>query len=572
MALAAAPRVLTESSRALQRIVPWRILFLLPGALLYVLFVLWPLADVAGTGLSAGGSGFAALWADPYFHQSLGNTVVWEAAALLLPTVLALGIALLLRVRRVALFLAVLFFPALLPPTVVTAVWVLIYSPVSGLLNLLLGDAGLGTPDWLGDPHLALGALFVAWLWSALGVGVLIYWAALSSISREWFEIALVEGAGPVWRFRHVIVPGIRRALVLVLVVNAALAAQVFDIIFTTTGGGPGYATMLLPLEIYARTFGGFQGQGATAATLQIGLGIVLAAVVLLSMRRPEESLLAASEPYRPRPSLPTGITLSAVAALVLLPLLWLIPVSLQPGRSFAINGISFDVRTWVMSNFAAVWDAGMGGATLTSLLLAAAVVAGTLILAVPAAFALSYRAPRPWQVAALALLLAGLFQPTLAILFPLFTLLNTAALLGSAWGIILPEIARALPFAVLALWGFLEQAPGEVLEAAEIDGASPWRQMRSIALPLVRPALIAVAIWSFITSWNEYLLPTVNSQDGSIQTVPMLLAGFIGKYDTQIGPLAAGALLALLPSLLIYLLLRRPAAAGLAEAERSLQ
>lgn len=112
-------------------------------------------------------------------------------------------------------------------------------------------------------------------------------------------------------------------------------------------------------------------------------------------------------------------------------------------------------------------------------------------------------------------------------------------------------------------LWGFLAQAPPEVLEAARIDGASPLQQMLRVALPLARPAILAVTVWVFVSSWNEYLLPTVVSQDGSLQTVPTLLAGFIGSYDTEYGLLAASALLSMLPSLVLYLALRYPATHG---------
>jgi ABC-type glycerol-3-phosphate transport system permease component len=125
------------------------------------------------------------------------------------------------------------------------------------------------------------------------------------------------------------------------------------------------------------------------------------------------------------------------------------------------------------------------------------------------------------------------------------------------------------MPFAVLVLWAFLTQLPPGVLEAAEVDGATPLRQMLHVALPLARPALVVVGVWAFVTSWNEYLLPTLVSQDGSLQTVPTLLASFIGHYDTQYGPLAAGSLMAAFPALALYLVGRRPAGTGLARAVR---
>jgi ABC-type glycerol-3-phosphate transport system permease component len=214
------------------------------------------------------------------------------------------------------------------------------------------------------------------------------------------------------------------------------------------------------------------------------------------------------------------------------------------------------------------VWQQGLAGAAVQSLAIAASVVIGTLLVSSPAAFALSRLRTR-WTILPAALLLAGLFQPTTAIIIPLFTLLRDLGLLGSTWGIILPEIGRTVPLAVLVLWGFLTHLPPDVLEAAEVDGAGTVRQMVSVALPLAAPALAAVGIWSFISSWNEYLLPLLVSGDGSVGTIPGLLATFIGRYDTEVGALAAGSLMSLAPSLLIYLLLRQRAAAGMAGAGR---
>jgi ABC-type glycerol-3-phosphate transport system permease component len=109
------------------------------------------------------------------------------------------------------------------------------------------------------------------------------------------------------------------------------------------------------------------------------------------------------------------------------------------------------------------------------------------------------------------------------------------------------------------------------VFEAAEVDGAGPIRQLLSVAAPLIAPALAAVGIWSFVSSWNEYLLPLLVAQDGSIGTVPGLLATFVGRNDTEVGLLAAGTLLSMAPSLLIFLLLRQRAASGVTAAEQRL-
>ncbi len=578
METAVVPRVSTASSRRLPRGPLLACALLLPAAAVYGLFLLWPMAEVVwlslfhwtGYGPKAftGLSNYAALWNDTSFHGSVRHSLAWEGAAIAVPSLLGFGLALLLRRSRGhALILSVLFFPALLSPVVVSSIWVLMYSPATGLLDTVFRGLGIPAVDWLGNPSLALPALFVAWFWGATGVSGLILWVALGRIGREWLDIAAVEGAGPLWRLRHVILPGVRRPAVLVLVINAALAFEVFDLVFVTTGGGPGYATMMLPMEIYGRAFGGQAGSGAAVATIQLiaGLLLALAASRLFSggesLDTGEPQAIAA----RPAPTILSGL----VAAVWLLPLLWLLPLALEPGQGLLINGISFHPDRWNLANAGAVWQQGFGGAMGESLGIAALVVAGTLLLSAPAAFALS-RLPARTALLPGAILLTGLFQPTSALIIPLFSWLRDLGLLGSTWGVVLPEIARSIPLAVLILWAFLAQLPREVLEAAQVDGAGMVRLMVSIALPLTTPALAAVGIWSFVSSWNEYLLPLLVWQDGSAQTVPGLLATFIGRSDTEVGLLAAGTLMATAPSLLVFLLLRHRAASGVAAAERT--
>ncbi|PZR98344.1 MAG: hypothetical protein DLM70_17510, partial [Chloroflexi bacterium] len=345
--------------------------FLSPALGVFGLFVLWPVLQVFWLALHhwdgygplrwAGMSNLGALWNDPQFHTALGHSILWEAAALIVPSVLALGLALCIgagRLRHISL--AVLFFPALLPPTAVAALWLLILSPLSGPLNSILRTVGLSplAQNWLGDPHLALAALFVAWIWSSLGVSVLLFWAGLAAIGPEYRELALTEGAGSLWRLLHVTLPGLKRTLGVVLLVNAALGTEVFDLIFVTTGGGPGYATMTLPLDMYGRAFNGRTGEGAMVAALQVLFGIALAVMAVLLLRRGNDGLQTgearpASAARGARGWAATSVvTVSLV--ILLTPLAWLLAAAVEPGRDFALGtGQLTNPASWTAANLA---------------------------------------------------------------------------------------------------------------------------------------------------------------------------------------------------------------------------
>ena len=152
-----------------------------------------------------------------------------------------------------------------------------------------------------------------------------------------------------------------------------------------------------------------------------------------------------------------------------------------------------------------------------------------------------------------LTLLAVGLFQPTEVLLIPLFSLLQVSGLFNTSLGVILPEIARILPLAILLLWGALRGLPAELVQAAAADGAAPRQILVRVALPLALPTVTVVAVWTFLSSWNEYLLPTIVLQDESLQTVPVALGHFIGRVDTQYALIATGTLLASAPLLAVY-------------------
>ncbi len=542
--------------------------YVLPAGAVYGLFVLWPLLRVVWlsfthwdgytTSTPAGLSNYGALLTDPGFQTELGHSLTWLAVTLAVPVLLGLGLALLLArapARLAAVCRALLLTPLLLSSAVIAVTWKLIYNPLNGPLTDLLQTVGLTTtPDWLGDPSLALDSLLAPACWAAFGLSLLVFGAALAAIGREAREAAAIDGAGAWARFRHLTLPHLRHALPLATVATALCAVPSFDLVSLLTNGGPGYATTTLELDMEGRAFSlGQVGSGAAVACVAALIGLALSVAALVAVRGYEQggeddvAPQGRDDARRPgRGRWASAAALVAATALTLAPLLWLVARAGQPDEGGG--------TPW--AHLAAVWSGGFGAAFATSAIIAVAVTAATVALAVPAAFALSQARSRAGRIAravAVVLLAVGLFQPTEVVIIPLFTLLRDLGLLNSAVGVILPEIGRAVPLAVLLLWGALRGLPAGVLEAATVDGAAPRQVLWRVALPLARPMVAVVALWAFLSSWNEYLLPTLAVQDDSLQTVPVALGHFIGRIDTQYALIATGALLAAAPLLIVY-------------------
>jgi len=542
--------------------------YALPAGAVYGLFVLWPLLRVVWlsfthwdgytTPTPAGLSNYGALLTDSGFQAELGHSLTWLVVTLAVPVLLGLGLALLLArapARLAAVCRALLLTPLLLPSAVIAVAWKLIYNPLNGPLTGLLQTVGLTTtPDWLGDPSLALGSLLAPACWAAFGLSLLVFGAALAAIGREAREAAAIDGAGAWARFRHLTLPHLRHALPLATVATALCAVPSFDLVSLLTNGGPGYATTTLELDMEGRAFSlGQVGSGAAVACVAALIGLALSGAALVAVRGyeqgGEDDVAPQGRDDARRPGhgrWASAAALVAATALTLAPLLWLVARAGQPDEGGG--------TPW--AHLAAVWSGGFGAAFATSAIIAVAVTAATVALAVPAAFALSQargRAGRNARTVAVVLLAVGLFQPTEVVIIPLFTLLRDLGLLNSAAGVILPEIGRDVPLAVLLLWGALRGLPAGVLEAATVDGAAPRQVLRRVAAPLARPMVAVVALWAFLSSWNEYLLPTLAVQDDSLQTVPVALGHFIGRIDTQYALIATGALLAAAPLLVVY-------------------
>ncbi|MBO0707000.1 MAG: sugar ABC transporter permease [Candidatus Dormibacteraeota bacterium] len=249
----------------------WIYVLLLPTAVLYGAYTLWPIvaSDAYGffhwTGFSAsmrwaGTSNFVAVVRDPLFWNAMRITFLFVLVTVPLRVFCALVLAIVLNNPRLptARWLRTGFFlPVVTTSAIVGVVMSLIFDPVSGPVDLLLLKTGLihKPLEILGNAHTALWAVMAVWIWKWLGI-TMIYWlASLQTIPGELYEAARIDGAGAGRIFRHLTVPLLIPFLVIITLLTAIEALQVFDLMLTMTGGGPYYATQVVEIYVYDWAF-----------------------------------------------------------------------------------------------------------------------------------------------------------------------------------------------------------------------------------------------------------------------------------------------------------------------------
>jgi raffinose/stachyose/melibiose transport system permease protein len=219
---------------------------------------------------------------------------------------------------------------------------------------------------------------------------------------------------------------------------------------------------------------------------------------------------------------------------------------------------------SWHFENYSEAWQVGrVPRLALNSLQVAAGSTLLVLVLAAPAAYALSrfrFRLrPVIW-----AYLMVGLFVPGLTTIVPLVIITRDLHLYDSLAGLALVYTAGGTPFTVFLLASFMKSLPLEVEEAARVDGAGIFRVLRDVVLPLSRPALITAATFQFLFCWNEFIVARL-LLDTNV-TLPVGMAQIVGQFGANFPSFAAATVMALIPAFMVFVLLQRHVVRGLAE------
>jgi raffinose/stachyose/melibiose transport system permease protein len=266
--------------------------FFLPGGIIYLIFFLVPTALAFYFSLTRwtlfeavfiGIQNYRDFLGDPQLISGLRNTIIYAVMTSGLKVVIGLLLATLLTsgLRLQGLLRGIIFFPVLVSTVAVGITFSTLMQPSTGLINTALGMFGIQGPDWLGNPRLALFSVALVDVWKGVGLATVIFIAGIVSIPIEYFEAARLEG-GEWVKFRHIIIPLARNATFTVILLSFIGGLRSFDLIWTMTKGGPGFASDVLTSVIYKEYQAGFYGLSTAG---NVVLFVVVAVIIYPLMR-----------------------------------------------------------------------------------------------------------------------------------------------------------------------------------------------------------------------------------------------------------------------------------------------
>jgi multiple sugar transport system permease protein len=248
--------------------------------------------------------------------------------------------------------------------------------------------------------------------------------------------------------------------------------------------------------------------------------------------------------------------SLLLASLLTTFPFLWMVSASFMPSGEASTFPPKFIPREITFAQYRLLFDRlNVGRYFLNSLILAIAVSVVSLFVNSLAGYVFAkfhFRGKRPLLV----FLLASMIIPSQVTMLPVFLLLKQVGLLNSYWGIILPGMASI--FGIFLISQYLKSLPDSLIEAARVDGASDFQIYWQVVLPLAKPVLVTLALFTFMGTWNDFMWPLIVMTKESMFTLPVALANLSGEYVQDTELMMAGSVITIIPVLVVFLVLQK--------------
>lgn len=468
---------------------------------------------------------------------------------------------------------------------------------------------------WLSDPNLAMPSVIMVNVWKGIPFFTVNFLAGLKAIDSGLYEAAMVDGASVFRRFVHVTLPGLRYVIIVTTLLSSIWTFNNFDLIWLMTQGGPGDATAPYVLVAYTKAIQQLQfGPGAASTLVLLPFVGILVVLLVRMMRSGDQQRVARRQ--RLSDGQRRGLILAVVAVAVLLlalagptffwraavllavPLLlvtavgaliswlaargnvgasrivqWLgtgvvlltlVGFVLGPLYWIAVTAFKSDLQ--ITSRMSDLWPTPWSTEQFTGLLtdepfatwyrntliVSISSTAVTLICAALAGYALARLRFRGSNTFTSTILLTYV-MPGALLFIPLYRMLSGVRLTDSLWSLFLTYPTFGLPFATWLLMGYFRSIPIDLEEAALTDGCTRLQAFVRVVLPLAKPALLAVGLFTLTNAWNEFLFAFVLITKDELKTLPVGMQSMIFGDVVPQGQLAAASLLISIPVVLMY-------------------
>lgn len=471
--------------------------------------------------------------------------------------------------------------------------------------------------EWLSDPALAMPAVILVNVWKGIPFFTVTFLAGLKAIDSGLYEAAMVDGASSWQRFVHITLPGLRNIMIVTVLLSSIWTFNNFDLIWLMTQGGPGDATAPYVMVAYSKAIQQLQpGAGAAVTLVMLPIIGILVMILVRMMRRGDRPGGGEKERRRLTPAqrraLPwvivvvsvlvlvwasphivwkaafvlgvfvvlaaavgrvvsalaargnglaarlvsgtgTGVALVGLLGFVLAPLYWMTVTAFKSDNQIVARTDDLWPTPWTTEQFTNLFTGRAFGTWYVNTILVS--VASTVIALVCAALAgyalarLRFRGSESFTVT----ILLTYVMPGALLFIPLYQLMSGIGLNDSLWALVLAYPTFTLPFATWLLVGYFKSIPADLEEAALVDGCTRFGAFVRVVLPLAKPGLLAVALFTLTNAWNEFLFAFVFITKDDYKTLPVGMQSMIFGDVVPQGQLAAASLLISIPVVLMY-------------------
>ncbi|MFD5827516.1 ABC transporter permease subunit, partial [Lentzea sp. NPDC060358] len=471
--------------------------------------------------------------------------------------------------------------------------------------------------EWLSDPNLAMPAVILVNVWKGIPFFTVTFLAGLKAIDAGLYEAAIVDGASPWQRFVHITLPGLRNIMIVTVLLSSIWTFNNFDLIWLMTQGGPGDATAPYVMVAYSKAIQQLQlGAGAAVTLVMLPVVAVLVVILVRMMRRSDlpsagdlgrrrlspaqraalpwvivvvsALLLVWASPHivwkaalvlgvfvvlaaavgrvvsvlaargnrlaaRLVGGTGSGVALLGLLGFVLAPLYWMTVTAFKSDDQIVARTDDLWPTPWTTQQFTNLFtDRAFGTWYVNTILVSVASTVIALVCAALAGYALARLKFRGSESFTVTILLTYV-MPGALLFIPLYQMMSGIGLNDSLWSLVLAYPTFTLPFATWLLVGYFKSIPADLEEAALVDGCTRFGAFLRIVLPLAKPGLLAVALFTLTNAWNEFLFAFVFITKDDYKTLPVGMQSMIFGDVVPQGQLAAASLLISIPVVVMY-------------------